>query len=147
MVIITPCMFIPWLLSIWPMLKHCMPDNLASQGSSEPITPVFHLLPTSWWCWPMRSTLAKPRKSIPPHNDAYRLLLGDSHNDSMCLCIKAVSTMANHDAFMRTRLWAIMSSWSVLSYLKHDNVLLSICLICGICVYKIIWRTYYWFNK
>ena len=31
-----------------------------------------------------------------------------------------------------------MSSWSVLSYLKHDNVLLSICLICGICVYKII---------
>ena len=30
-----------------------------------------------------------------------------------------------------------MSSWSVLNYLKHDNVLLSICLICGIGVYII----------
>ena len=31
-----------------------------------------------------------------------------------------------------------MSGWSVLYYLKHDNGLLSICLICGIGVYKII---------
>ena len=32
------------------MLKHCRPGNLASRGTSEPITPVFHLLPTPWWC-------------------------------------------------------------------------------------------------
>ena len=34
-----------------------------------------------------------------------------------------------------------MSSWGVLNYLKHENGLLSICLICGIGVYKIMTMT------